>query len=241
MTLHATLAALGVLFLASTVRSALGFGMGMVAMPLLGFLIEVKQATPVLALLAMVMSIVIVGCDWRRADWRSLRSLVAGSLLGIPLGVFLLARAPQEPIVNALACVVILFALFRLVWRRPLPIRPNMGWDLSLSFLSGSLGAAFGIGGPPIIAYASLREWDPPTFRATMHGLSLATGVFVLAGHGAAGLWTADVVRLFAYGLPAMLIGLMVGRRLNRVLDRETFRTAVYVVLLALGVLLFVT
>ncbi len=241
MTVQTLIAALGVLFLASTVRSALGFGMGMVAMPLLGFLIDVKEATPTLVLLAMGMSILIMGRDWRQADWKALRSLIVGSIVGIPLGVFLLAKAPQEPIVKGLACVVILFALFRLLWRRPLPIRPNLGWDLGLSFLSGSLGAAFGIGGPPIIAYASLRDWDPPTFRATLHGLSLATGAFSLAGHGAAGLWTADVLRLAAYGVPAMLLGLILGRRLNRVLDQAKFRAVVYVVLLILGVLLLVT
>ena len=232
---------LGALFLASTVRSAIGFGMGMIAMPLLGFVIDLQAATPLLTLLAFVMSIIIVGRDWRKVDWRSLRSLGAGLVLGIPVGVIVLARAPREPILNALACVVIVFAVFRLFWRRPLPLRPNLGWDLSLGFLSGSLSAAFGIGGPPLIAYAMLRDWDPPTFRATMHGLSLATGVFVLIGHGAAGLWTPDVLRLFAYGLPAMLVGLLIGRRLNRVLDREVFRTAVYVVLLALGILLLVT
>ena len=210
-------------------------------MPLLGLLIEVKEATPALTLLAMGMSILIVGRDWRQADWRALRSLVVGSLFGIPLGVFLLAEAPQEPIVNGLACVVILFALFRLLWKRPLPIRPNLGWDLGLSFASGALGAAFGIGGPPIIAYASLRDWDPPTFRATMHALSLATGVFVLAGHGAAGLWTADVLRLAACGLPMMVLGVLVGGSLNSVLDLEKFRAVVYVVLTILGVLLLVT
>jgi len=212
----------------------------MMAMPLLGLLIEVRQATPLLALLGMAMSLIIVARDWRHVQWRSIRWLAVGRYLGIPLGVYLLARAPQGPIVQALGGLVILFALYRLFWRRPLPIRPNAAWDLSASFVSGALGAAFSLGGAPIVAYVSLHDWDPPTFRATMHGLGVITGAFGLAGHGVAGLWTPDVLLLFAYGLPVMLVGLLLGRRLNRLLDRERFRTAINVVLLALGVLLLV-
>ena len=232
---------LGTLFLASTVRSAIGFGMGLIAMPLLGFFLDVQEATPLINLLAVAMSVFIVARDRHRVDWKAVRSLGLGLLMGIPAGVLLLAHAPREPILNALACVVIAFALFRLFWRRPLPLRPNLGWDLSLGFLSGSFSAAFGIGGPPLIAYAMLLDWDPPTFRATLHALALASGIFVIGGHGIAGLWTPDVLRLFAYGIPAMLAGLVIGRKLNRVLDREIFRTAVYVVLLVLGVLLLAT
>lgn len=241
MTLQVMMAALGILFLASTALSALGFGMGMIAMPVLGLLIGVKQATPLIGLLAFVMSVLVVVRDGRHVQWRSIRWLVVGRYLGIPLGVYVLASVPEGPIVRTLGVLVILFALYRLFWRRPLPIRPNVGWDLTASFLSGSLGAAFSIGGPPIIAYVTLHDWDPPAFRATMHGLGVITGLFVLLSHGIAGLWTPDVLRLFACGLPVMLVGLLVGRKLNRILDRKSFRTAINVVLLALGVLLLVT
>jgi uncharacterized membrane protein YfcA len=241
MTPAATWAVLGILLVASTMLSALGFGMGMIAMPLLGLLIDVKEATPLIGLLAMVMSVLVIARDWRSVEWRSIRWLAVGRNLGIPLGVYLLASVPQGPIVKALGCLVVLFALYRLLWKGPPPIRPNVAWGLSASFLSGALGAAFSIGGPPIIAYASLHDWDPPTFRATMHGLGVISGVLTLIGHGVAGLWTPDVVRLFAYGLPAMLLGLLLGRSVNQVLNQAWFHTAVYAVLLILGVLLLAT
>jgi len=230
-----------VLFFASAVRSAIGFGMGLIAMPLLGFVIELQTASPLINLLAVCMSLIIVWREVRTVDWHSVRSLGAGLLLGIPAGVLLLARAPKEPILNTLACLVILFALFRLVWRRPLPLRTNAAGDLVLGFLSGSFSAAFGIGGPPLIVYAMLRDWEPRTFRATLHALALVSGFFVVTGHAVAGLWTSDLLRLFGMGVPVMLLGLFLGRKLNRVLDREVFRTAVYGVLLVLGILLFIT
>ena len=43
------LAVAGIIALASFVRSAIGFGMGLIAMPLLGLVMEVSVATPMLA------------------------------------------------------------------------------------------------------------------------------------------------------------------------------------------------
>jgi len=238
--LFSTLAVVGIVALASFVRSAIGFGMGLVAMPLLGLVLDVQTATPMLALSGMAMSILIVGQDWKHVEWRSLRHLLIGAVLGIPLGILLLKGLPPGPVKIVLGVVVVLFAIYGLFGRNRMPLRPTPITAGLLGFVSGSLASGFNIGGPPVVAYATLQRWDPPVFRATLQGYFLVAGIVSLIGHGVAGLWTIDVAKLAAVTLPAMAIGTLIGRRVNRRIDPMRFRRVIYVALLILGIVLFV-
>ena len=57
---HTTLPVLAVLFLATLIRSAFGFGEALVAVPLLALLIPVEVAAPVAALVSITVAAVVV-------------------------------------------------------------------------------------------------------------------------------------------------------------------------------------
>ena len=64
----------GVVFLATLVRSAFGFGEALVAVPLLAFVIPVPVAVPLATLLSVTVAALILAQDWRhvhaRSPWR---------------------------------------------------------------------------------------------------------------------------------------------------------------------------
>jgi uncharacterized membrane protein YfcA len=57
---------------------------------------------------------------------------------------------------------------------------------------------------------------------------------------GARGAITADTIKLFLFGLPALLAGTWLGLKLFGRLDEASFRKVVLVLLLASGVVLIV-
>jgi uncharacterized protein len=234
------LAIAGIIALASFVRSAIGFGMGLIAMPLLGLVMDIAVATPMLALSGMAMSIVIVGQDWKKVEWKSLRFLLVGAILGTPIGILLLKQLPPEPIKYLLGAIVILFSLHGLFGRKPLPFRPSRTVELALGFVSGTFASGFNIGGPPLVAYGAIRGWKPSVFRASLQAYFMIAGIVALISHGAAGLWTTTVFWLAAVTLPAMIVGTLLGRWANQRIDPSRFQGLIYVVLLILGALLFV-
>src|SRR3954470_22249874 len=95
-----TFEVIAVLFLATFIRSTLGFGEALVAVPLLALVIPIKTAAPIAALVSVTVAAAVVVQDWRDIRWRSAARLVVSTLFGIPLGLMLLVRAP-EPLVNA--------------------------------------------------------------------------------------------------------------------------------------------
>jgi uncharacterized membrane protein YfcA len=145
----ATLAVLGVVFVATLIRSALGFGEALVAVPLLALLIPVEVAAPLAALLSVTVAAVIVVQDWSAVDARSAWRLTLATLVGIPLGLLLLTEVAERVVKAVLALVIIAFALYCLVNRRPVQLKDDrLAW--LFGFAAGVLGGAYGMNGPPL-------------------------------------------------------------------------------------------
>ncbi|MDH4197179.1 MAG: sulfite exporter TauE/SafE family protein [Candidatus Aminicenantes bacterium] len=237
--LELALLAVAVIVVSAFVRSALGFGDAVLAMPLLAAFLDLRTATPLVAFIGPTISILILARDWRKSDFKASLRLVAASLVGIPVGIVLLTRLPEGPLRIALGLFILFYGVYGL-WRPDLRIRKEpRGLVWGVGFLAGTLGGAFNTNGPPVVVYGLARGWTPATFRATLQGYFLPTGLFILAGHGVAGLWTAEVLRVYLYSLPGLLLGVFLGGRVNRVLAPERFNRLVFIALAAMGALLF--
>ena len=101
-----TLLVVAVFFGATLLRSALGFGEALIAVPLLAFVLPVKVAAPIAVLVSITVAVVVVAQDWRHVHVRSAVRLVLSTLIGIPLGLLLL-RSVSEPIVKGVLGVVV--------------------------------------------------------------------------------------------------------------------------------------
>ena len=228
----------GVILAAAFVRSALGFGDAVVAMPLLAMVIGLKTATPHVAFMGPTISLLILMKDWRAGDMKAAARLIVASLLGIPLGVYGLARLPEEPLKIVLGVLILLYGLFGLA-RPSVRIKNEKAWvPWMVGWTAGVLGGAYNTNGPPVVAYGMLRGWPPGRFRANLQGYFLPTGLMILAGHGLAGMWTGEVFRFYLFSLPAIVLGVVLGGLVNRKLRPAVFVKLVYVFLAAMGAIL---
>ena len=102
----------GVVFLATLVRSAFGFGEALVAVPLPSLFIPVPIAVSLATLLSITIAALILAQDWRHVHARSAWRLVLFTLLGIPLGLFVLTAANPTAVKVAMAVVIIAFSCY---------------------------------------------------------------------------------------------------------------------------------
>ena len=102
--------------------------------------------------------------------------------------------------------------------------------------MSGVFSGSTGLAGIPVIVWASLRRWSKDGQRAGFQPVVVAVFVMTLAWFGGAGVITADTLRLFWIGLPAVLLGSWMGLKLYGRLNEERFRFTVLVLLLLSGV-----
>ena len=230
---------MAVVFVAALVRAAFGFGDALVGMPLLVLWIPLRAATPLLAMVAPVLSLALLAREWRHLNLRGAVRLIVSTVAGIPVGLLLLKRVDESLVDLVLAAVIILFAAYNLLRPGLLRLRTERAAP-AFGFVAGILGAAYNTNGPPVVIYGALRGWPPETFRATLQGYFLPTGLAILIGQGIAGLWTKPVVTAFLASLPAALLAVLLGGALGRRIPAARFRSAVYLLMLALGLVLMI-
>ncbi len=226
-----------ILFFSSFIRSTFGFGDALVAMPLLALVIELRSATPLVALIASTIALTILLRNWTRVDIQSAWRLVVSSLIGIPIGLFLLKGAYEDFLKSVLALLLIAFGLYSLFKPRWIILRNEIS-AFGFGFFAGILGGAYNTNGPPVVIYGTLKQWSPESFRATLQGYFLPTGLAILLGHGLGGLWTAQVIQTYLCALPVVFLAVFLGGRINKVLSAQRFVRTIYFLLIALGLLL---
>ena len=230
-----------VAFVATLIRSALGFGEALFAVPLLALFIPLRIAAPLAVLISITIAILVVVQDWEKIHLRSTGWLVFATLFGIPLGLLLLTGPYQRAAKVALAILILAFAAYSLFGSAPLELKSeSWPWLLGCGFSAGVLGGAYGMNGPPLAIYGAMRRWSPQHFRATLQGYFLPASVLGMVGYWWTGLWVPAVTHYYLISLPAVLPAIWVGRIVNHRMRGDTHLKYVYAGLAAIGAVLLI-
>jgi uncharacterized membrane protein YfcA len=225
-----------VVFVATLIRSAFGFGEALFAVPLLAFRLPLRVATPLAVLISITIAGVVVIQDFRKIHWRSAGYLVAATLFGIPFGLILLTSTHQAAVKVALGIFLIGFAVYCL---RGTDIPAIEGDSRILlagcGLFAGVLGGAYGMNGPPLVIYGTMRRWTPQHFRATLQAYFLPASIVGMFGYWLQGLWSPAVTRYYIESLPATLPAIFIGRAINHRLQGKSFLRLAYLCLAGIG------
>lgn len=225
---------LAILGLATFIRSAFGFGEALVAVPLLALVIPIGVAAPVAVLVSITVAAVAVARDWRHIHFRGAGALFVSTLFGIPVGLWMLSALPGPLIKIVIAINIIAFSAFVLINRSPGALETDRLAPL-FGFVAGVFGGAYGMNGPPLVAYGTFRRWSPQQFRATLQGYFLPASLIGMFGYWTAGFWTASVTRYYLLSLPVVLAAILAGRMANRRLSGPIFQTCIHCGLIMTG------
>ncbi|HID54222.1 MAG TPA: sulfite exporter TauE/SafE family protein [Anaerolineae bacterium] len=223
-----------IVFLAILTQATVGFGLALISMPLLVAVLGIKTATPLVALIATAAELVILGRYWRSIQFQSIKPLIISSVIGIPLGVFILREVDAAIITPILGVVILGYALYALFSPR-LPRLVGRAWAYGFGFIGGILGGAYNTSGPPVIVYGSCRRWPPDEFKGNLQGYFIPVTLLVLVVHGVSGNYTTAVWQNFLWAIPGIILGLIGGFFISGRLDPARFRKVVLILLLFLG------
>ena len=87
-------AIVGIVFIATTLQRAVGFGFALLAVPLMAFVVPTKSAVVIVFLTGTVT------CAWvalhlrRQIEWPTTRRLGLGAIIGAPIGVMIISVGP---------------------------------------------------------------------------------------------------------------------------------------------------
>ncbi|MBM0237018.1 sulfite exporter TauE/SafE family protein [Micromonospora sp. ATA32] len=204
--------------LASCLQGSIGFGMGMVAAPIVA-LLDPGLLPGMLIILALLMTMAVAIRERAAINLRGAGWALIGRLPGTAIGAYLVAILPHRWLALLLAAVVLLgVALASFGWR-PVPTPRAV---ITAGAASGLLGTATSIGGPPMALV-----WQGSSgarLRATMSAFFLVGSAVSLAGLALAGAVDRHVLSTTLAFVPAVGVGYVLSRYVNLFLTKERLR-----------------
>ena len=202
------------------VHGAVGFGMNLLAVPVLAVLDPVFVPGPAVAA-GLVLSVLIVVREPVSLD-RKLGWAVAGLLPGTLLAVALLAVVPATALA-APTGVLVLVAVALSVLR--LDLTPDRTSLTVAGVASGFLATAASIGGPPLaLVYAKTQG---ARLRTNLSGFFVVAAVVALVALLVSGHFGSEAWRASALLLPGVVLGFVASGPLRPLVDRGHTRPAV--------------
>ena len=223
-----------VVFSAALVQTLSGFGFALLVMPIVTILIGLRAAAPLVALVGLTLYIINFIRYRRAISFRELLRLGVACALGVPVGIWALIHVDESIIKPVMGLILIAYAVYTLL-RPTAPRLDSQWWVYPAGFAAGCLGGAYNTPGPPVVVYGSLRQWPKEEFRAVLQALFFVSAVLVVASHGLAHHLTAEVLTFYLYAVPALLLGVAAGSRIDPKLNWDRFRTLITVMIMVLG------
>jgi len=227
-----------VTLVAAGAQGATGFGF---ALLVVSFYLAILNSTAAVQLAitgSLAISLALAPGLWRVSPRGLLIRLCLGTLVGLPLGILAYRSASLEAIKVVVACLIIGFAGYLLLVRRPggeAAAGTHAVADLGVGLVSGAMATGLGMPGPAVLLYLQATGAAKQATRATTLSLFVFSYLGALALQAglvgiAPGIWLAAALLA-----PLALLGAIGGHLLSRRLDERVFRTAVLAILLAAG------
>ncbi|CRM51665.1 hypothetical protein H097_06336 [Pseudomonas sp. FH4] len=223
--------------LAYIVFGIAGFGTALVAGPILIVFMPLSKIIPLLVLLDFVAAFGNLLQSRREVVKPELLRLLPCMAIGCTLGVIFLLNLHSDLLLLLMGVFISTYAIYSLAIKAK-PTALAAGWAVPMGVVGGLFGALFGSGGFLYAIYLNSRLPKDPA-RATQSALISASTVVRLSLFLIAGVYAElPLLMLAVCLLPAMALGLWLGRRLTLRMSREAFVRLVTWLVLASGIAL---
>lgn len=228
-----------IIFVAFFIRALTGFGAGLIAIPLLAMIWDLKFVVPMQLLFEVAISLILLPKVHRDIDYGQAGPVAVGLFVGNVAGAFALAFLANDILKNALAGVVLFFAVYLgATVKRPPAWKIPTRWGGAFGLVGGVFGGTFGMSGPLVVLYLAHQIASKTVLRATLIGLFFLASSWTALVHWYNGLYGLETFRVLAFLVPPFLLGTYLGHWAHSRTSELLFRIIIAVILLVSGLLL---
>ena len=212
-----------VVTLAACVQGCIGFGMALIAAPILVLVDPALVPGPLMASGLLLVSLVALR-DRAHADLETVRWAILGNVGGAAAGAWVLTLLDASGF-------SLLFGLLVLVGvalsASGLHVRVSRGSTLGAGMLGGFMATTSAIGGPPVaLVY---QHSEAARFRGTLSTYFIASSLVGLIALSSVGRFGRAEMELALLLIPGQVVGFLLSSWLTRVLREASVRPVVLV------------
>lgn len=234
LTVVELIVATSAVLLGACVQGSLGFGLGLVAAPVL-VMIDTSLVPSVVLGMGVPLTYLVAWRERRSLDLRRVSWAIAGRVPGTVIGSIAVVLLSDRWLAGMFAVALLLAVVLSVAGFGVAPTRPAL---FAAGVGSGFMGTATAVGGPPMALL--LQREAGPELRASLAAFMAVGASISLVALVVVGEFDRESVLVTAVLVPAVLFGFAASRWSNRVLDRGYTRPAVlaFAALSAVSILL---
>ena len=207
-----------------------GFGGGLVAVPLLSLVIDVRDAVVLVSVFQFLIGFLIIK-NYRSVAWHLMPPLLVGMLGGVFVGVYTLSFLSVS-LLRLLLAVFIFAFLAKTFFAPQLAVRESsVATGAASGFLAGFFQGCLSMGGPSLVIYLKNLLPDPRAFRASMIFWLSVANVIRIPLTNQESLYSPAVMTLTPMILPVFIIATLVGQKFHQKIPARLYFRTVYVFL----------
>ena len=210
--------AIAIVFLGAYVQSSIGFGLAIIAAPILFFIDPLYVPAPV-TVCALTLSLANALKHRHAISFQGLKFAIIGRIPGTVLGGLLLLWISQQALALWIGLSVVAAVILSL---RNVVFNPTNTAMLAAGFMSGFMGTSSSIGGPPMALILQHQAND--FIRANMAAFFVISCIMSLAMLATVGHFGLLQLRLALPLIPACLAGYWVAMRTVHLISHQNLR-----------------
>ena len=223
-----------VMFVSCVLQGILGFASALVAVPLALLFLPKETVVCSMFMVGLSLNGFLSVRIKERISYRPVVLLSFASLLGMPLGVWILRAIPLQTMQIFVGCLVVLFTVL-LQWGK-LRLPQNAPLTGIAGFFSGLLNTSTSMSGPPVLILLAGQGLPRDQFRRTLVSFFFVSGLVAALMLVASRVMTVQRVSYGLVAIPFAFLGGYVGDRISTRLPERPFRALALAVLFLVGV-----
>jgi len=236
---HVLLLLAALVLLSAAVQGFTGLGFGLVGMAFCTMLVGPRNANVLWTLLALLLVGSMAIRMRRQVAWRLVGWMALGSLVGIPVGVRVLATGSPLLLRRIIGGAIMAFAAYSLVNPRFKKRKIPAAWGTISGTVGGFFGGVTNTSGPPLVIFLLLLGLEKDRMKATLAACFAFNATYKLVVLVA---WTGlvsgeHILSAALLGAP-LLAGMAGGMYAARFVSTETMRRIICALLMLPALLL---
>jgi len=187
---------------------------------------EAKSVVVMNVILGSVSNVMILFRTWRYIDLRRAIFMCLGSVLGTPLGDYLLSILDPSIIKLIMASLVIPFSVLLLLGHS-YRFKRDIAGCIIAGFMGGVLGTSTSLSGPPVVLFLLNQGLVTERFVGTLAAYFLFIAIIGIGAFSPLGMVTADLLTKTATLLPALVLGSYLGVKMLPRINELLFKRIV--------------
>lgn len=226
--------------LAGFVKGAMGFGLPVVAITILPFIIPVEEALALNALVIMVTNLQqILQAGATREGFGSAWPMMVGMALTVPIGALFTVGISAPVLMTILGSFVLLFVLSSfLAPELRVPDGRERPVGLGMGLLSGFVGALTSSPGPIFVMYVVSLHLPRPQYMAALGFIMTLFGFVLTGSYVWVGIVRWEHVPMGLLVTIPGVVGGLLGNALGKRIGIDAFRRTVLIMLAILAALM---